>query len=638
MIKSTKNSSTTPLSAAATFTGPFEYVSHYKSIYVNCESDQQCSAYVDLSLDGVTVDKTYVLFDGLIPNERLDMLSLNMLYCRVRLVNGGVNQTTLKLRTYYSNNSQTSQIVNLVDSVDDYSNSLLGRNVIVGKNNAGNYSNLQIDNGKLDINLPLTSFGDLSVLSETALFHNSHFLGIAADNRNYIKFITPGGSLSPDSDGVAVNLDIDTTVGAYVVIRSERVLSYLHGTTLISRTGVLFDTPTVNSLQFTGLGTAGSDFYFCYDTTGQFGVRCSTGGFLNIHSFEVTLAENTGATATVTLNNVPYNVTLSNAGGDSDFTAHELEVGSTYGGLWNVEHVDNKVYFIASNVADLSGGTYSYSSTGVSTATLTQLNAGTPLVTTFIAQADWSEESEMKSIINPLNINLYQIQYSWFGTSNVVFSVYNPNLGRFEDVHKVKFANTGTTYSVTTPNMFIQTGLASLGSTTAMRMKESGQHGTSLGNRNVRSKNRISKSVTKSISGGTEKVMINVRNLTQLNGYPNQSEVLLSDISVATDPTGNKPTIIKILKEPTTISADTTSDFTNYIQNNINDITVFCTDSQTYTGGDIVDQFVLSVDASVTKEYFKKDIYLSSGENLLITAQSTNNNSISVTCNFIEIK
>lgn len=50
-------------------------------------------------------------------------------------------------------------------------------------------------------------------------------------------------------------------------------------------------------------------------------------------------------------------------------------------------------------------------------------------------------------------LNVYKITFQWLGGGEIKFFIENPNTGKFETVHRIQFANTGTDVSIQNPNL-----------------------------------------------------------------------------------------------------------------------------------------------------------------------------------------
>lgn len=261
---------------------------------------------------------------------------------------------------------------------------------------------------------------------------------------------------------------------------------------------------------------------------------------------------------------------------------------------------------------------------------MTTVKTGAALINNIIDQADWNGRSSLVSSIDPTKYNLYKIEYAWFGVSNILFKVYNGDTGKFEVVHTLTFAN-GDDLSISYPNLYIQSGVASLGSASVLTLETTGQFGGTMGLIDFEKQPKSSAISEKTIS--TETVMLVISNRKQINGYSNQSELILSEVSIATD--GTKAVVIKIILNPTTLSADTTSDYTDYKTISSDDLLIYDTKAATYTGGSVLKTNVITKGGGIVIDFTGKDITLSKDDVLIITASSATSNTVNVSTSFI---
>jgi len=482
----------------------------------------------------------------------------------------------------------------------------------------------------------LTMFGDTRVTEYTPIIQNYSLYGVLNDQM-YTSFTFNNGTITPSSDGTETTLNISNDLYSYSVLRSKKVLKYRPGYSNICRFNAVFDTGITNCLQFSGLGNNGSDIYFCYNGM-DFGIRVSTGGKSDVHILTLTEGEgSSNSTADIVLNGVTYNVPLTDTttkNGDTidvNFTAHELATYSYSG--WNTEVIGNTVIFQAKDVG-VKNGTFSFSCNGDTTGSFSQEMIGQALSTTFVSRDEWNGFSEMITNINPQMRNMYAIEYSWYGSGNILFKVYNPDSARYELVHQMKFANTQTTPSLSAPNMFIQSGVASLGSTTTKTIKIAGSFAATDGKINI--KTPIYGIVsTKSIPKDTERVLMALKNRNTVNGFSNQSEMLITRFSFTTN--GTKPVKLQIIKNPSTLSSSSINDYSSwmYVDKN-NSISLYDTSSQTYTGGEILDTFQLPKEDALFIDLNNRELFLYQRDIILFVVESSGISEVDVAVTILE--
>ncbi len=509
----------------------------------------------------------------------------------------------------HSINSSATTIVDILDSLGDFD-----------------------INGRLTVNTgEYTEFGEQKVSNYNPILQTYALYNII-HSQMYDSFLENGGTISGNTNGIELNVNITSTNGSNAILKTNKVCKYRPGHSITTKFNTIFATPIANLLQFSGLGNIGNELCFCYNGT-NFGIRYSNSGLAEVRTFTVTTAENSTRTAVITLNGVAYNASLITAGGNTSFTAFQI-ARANYGNTWSVYSVANVVIFTATKVGPRTG-TYSYSAGGgVSAGTFAQKKAGVALTTTFINRLDWNGNSSMITNLDPLMRNMYSIEYAWYGSSNIYFKIYNPTTSNYETVHVLKFANTQTAPSLTNPNMYIQQGLTSEGSTTAKTITVSGSFAAT--SQNYIFKNPLYNILSsKTISANTDTVILAVRNRSEISGFFNTSEVFIRGLSMSCD--GTKAMTFKVIRNPTTLSGNTTSNFTNWqYVDEFSSLTLSDTTSTTYTGGNILATYYLAKLDSQVVDLIGKETTIFKDDVIIITALSTAGSDVQASITLIE--
>ena len=134
-VVSLNNNTTTPLNAAATFTGTAEEAVAFSSVTVACLTDQVGTLYVDFSPDGTNWDSTLSFVVAPNVNE-VHRITVTRKFMRVRMTNTSVsNQTFLRLQTLLGSYQSLTSSLNSVMQQD--ADSLIVRpmdfNLLVGE-------------------------------------------------------------------------------------------------------------------------------------------------------------------------------------------------------------------------------------------------------------------------------------------------------------------------------------------------------------------------------------------------------------------------------------------------------------------------------------------------------------------------
>ena len=617
------NSSTTPLLSGETFTGVWTDIYKFSSISIVYKSDVAGALVWQASTDGVNVDATAVMsatetsgLHSLIPVTR---------YGRVVYTNNGTDQTFFRIQMILNENPRIAMPTSRsVQPFNDTTDVINVRSVITAQQLNGSYSNvpaneqgfLKVSSGSYD------SLNNSLVQQITPTVQNYFIYGVPLHTQLSVQFTATGGTITTSTEKNAINLNITTAIGSFAVQRSRRVVKHYPGYgNGISHQAKFDGNAVANSLQFVGVGNSETDIYFCY-TGDVFGCRYSSGGKLHIVSLLITTASTGATNATVTLNSVAFTVPLTNAGGDLEFTAHEISKGVGGAGFtgWDVEHIGTTVFFIAGSVGARSG-TYSFTHASA-VAAFTTGEVGAALNTTFIPRTSWNGVSPLIADLDPTKVNIYQIEYSWFGSANLLYKVFNSTSRQYELVHSVSFANVVSSLGISKPNMYLQKGVASLGSTTALTLFSSSSFAGTYGMLKLQDSPIVSVSNTRSISSSTQTNVLVLQCAKLLNNTATQSEIFLETLTVASD--GNRAVRIRVILNPTTLGADTTGDYDTFTYiNPTQSLTLYDTTSLTYTGGTVLREYIVGKDGNLIINLFREDLYLGRGDILVFSAFST---------------
>jgi len=140
-IRSTLNTTTTPLNSGQTYTGTFEQ-NDLMDVGVSCQTDQDGTLFFDFSPNGTDVNTFppagFSVSAGI--HEFHTAVKLPR-YFRVRFQNtSGSNQTYLRLYTYYGPGRQGNSPI--VQSISDDSDATVVRAVLTAKDSDGTYRNV----------------------------------------------------------------------------------------------------------------------------------------------------------------------------------------------------------------------------------------------------------------------------------------------------------------------------------------------------------------------------------------------------------------------------------------------------------------------------------------------------------------
>ena len=630
---SVDNSTSVVLAANAVWTGNAEVVTEYSSLSVMVHSDVASAVdglELQMSIDGTNWDRIRKLTNH---DDVVHSLTIVSKYFRVKYTNGVALQTEFRLQTIYHRFRPGDLSAPVDHTVTGDSDAILTKSVISGKKPDGVYANVLLDE---ICHLKVSAFnkglfGEGHVAMHNPVIQNYTPYGVINDQL-YTKITATGGTISGNQNGVDVDLSTSDAIGSYAVLRSKRVLKYRPGMINIFRGSARFDTPVTYSLQFTGLGNAGSDLYIGYNGL-DFCIRRATGGEASVYKLTITATESTTETATITLDGVEFTVELTDSDGALELTSSQVAHKRSYTG-WFAEQIGDTVIFSYAGVGPHTG-TYSFTSTGSATGTFTQITAGTALTCEYVTQSNWNGTSRMVTDVDPQMNNLYEIEYSWFGSSNILFKILNPDTGFFDVIHTLRFANTTNQPSLTQPNMYIQMVVASMGTTTPLTMSSACTFGSTMGNGLVLKTPTHSVTNSKSFPKNQETVILAIKNRNTINGFSSQSTVLINKITISAS--GSKPVKVTIIKNPASISSHDKTDYEDYHYiNEANSMVICDPNSNTYTGGEVLDCFFIQKDSGLYLELTGKEIELHQHDVILISALTNGSTVLDLSISFIE--
>lgn len=647
--KSNVNSSTTLLASGGTYTGTFE-VSERPQVGVSLQSDVGGTMFFDFSPDGSAVNtfpvNGFAIAAGV--HEFHTAVKLARQF-RVRFVMDAGVQTYMRLYTYYGTGFLPSNTP-LNQSISTDSDAITTRTVLTGATTGGTYRNIGVNNegfAKVSISDPTCSFGTVLTSQLTPVFQLAFQYAFIDENR--VEVLTGlGGALSAPNN--LLTLTTDTTPYSYSTLRSKRKLHYRPGFGAKVRFTALYNTGIANSTQQCGPASAGYGYMIGYDGT-QFGVMRKNSGLLEIRTLTVTSAATTGADCTITLNSVAYTVPLTNAGGDTSFTAHEIAKHAyTSGGVTSFQtHTSsNVVYFVGYGVGPLAGTyTFAAGTTGAA-GTFAQITAGFNTISTtdtWVYQANFNLDTldgtgNSGMTLDPTKGNVYEISFQWLGFGAITYGIEEPTTGKLIAFHREQYANANIVPSVANPSFPMQfavsNGYNGATGTTPMTLKAA-SCAAFIEGPIVRNEPKFAYVATRTgLSGSAEFNIFSLRSKRTINGVASQIEGFLTNLTVSA--TTTKSVIVRMYLNPTSIGADTTTDYTKWVDVDTYSGIQADSTADTVTGGTLLWAATLAKDGNTSVDLRDRDIALEVNDTITVTVESVSSGTgdVSAVINWIE--
>jgi len=410
----------------------------------------------------------------------------------------------------------------------------------------------------------VSAFGEPLAISPTAVIQLDGIYGATSD---VIQTYYNGTGSGAGSVSQMFQVSSGTTQGGYGVLRSKRFMRYRPGQGIVTRFTAAFTQGVASSLQFAGLANQENRIAFGFDGD-KFGICRSTGGKAHITLMTMTVAPNATQTATITLNGVPYTVTLGNTTSDVAIQTITNRVGG-YGG-WLFQQTDGAMLWLAPTLGPMNG-TFSFTSTGNAQATFSTKQAGIAQTDHWTYQEDWNVDKMDGSnqidtnpsgmTLDPTKLNVYQISLRWLGAGVISYAMEDQASGAMVYVHREHYVNQHTKPHVDNPSFKITYAAYNITNNTNLVVKGASMYGAVEGTIFL---NELTRSKTHTKSGLTKDLvnhLLTVKNSVVTNGLAganngnyliNTKEAIVKSLSMSIQ--GSDPAYVYLFFEPTSLS------------------------------------------------------------------------------------
>lgn len=546
------NCTNIPLEANQTFTGSAVDVSMFSLLTVSLYGEPYNASgdlAFEFSPDGEHWDSKIIYMVKNLTQEPSHSIDPRYRYFRIKYTNGPVNQTVFRLQSLYHTHRTkvaTSQISN--ESLPVTTDANIVRSIVMGKNTAGYYSNVQVDSdSSLGVHIvnPKTSFGEIKVAELDPLTQLQFTYSV---NTELIEPNTSkSGSLTIDQ--ARLKLSTGTDIKAFAGFVSKEILKYNPGQGAEVRFTGVFGQPEDTASQFLGLGDSENALRFGYSGT-EFGILRRYGGIDEIWKLSFTNFPSKKGTLTITLDSIDIPIVVDNSIDN---------LGKLYKKITETDFSNTgfKPYYIADGIKFISYGsgtkTGNFSLNVGSTKadyTFTKLRSGQTATNVWTPQSEWNyDKADGTGILPAINFqkgNIFRIQYQWLGFGMLTFSIANPKDGNFITVHKEYYSNMHEIPSLFNPSMplnaFVNNGTSQKDITLYTSSMAAFIHGNS--------KKPITRfSASNSITvNSQEKVILALRPKYNFHNTTNRVQISLDTLNICN--TGEKHLKFNIYRNP----------------------------------------------------------------------------------------
>jgi len=545
-VQSTDNTSTTPLSSGATYTGTAETNNH-PDVMVSCFSDTDGTLYFDFSVNG-TDWRTFppAGFQVTANIHEFHTAVKGPRQFRARFVNSATGQTTFQLYTYYGHFRQGNAPINFTISED--ADAIVVKSVISG---IGNTTATVTDHKSLQVTPSPEAKGAFGESLVTQLEPVVQLLFSYNVNPLEVDARDNGGASSIENS--MLKLSTGAAANQSSSMLSREIARYEPGIGYRARFTGVFTTGVANSNQVIGIGDSGEGLFFGYNGT-SFGVMRRYGGKPEIRTLTVTTASSTAEDITITLDgDAETTVTVTNSG-DTTTTANEIASHdySGTGGGWTAKAVGATVVFTSWSSSSKTG-TYTLSSATTAVGTFAQTLAGAAATDTWVAQSSWNGDDIFDGngitgvTIDPTKGNVFQIDLQYLGFGLIRFFIEDPDDGEMHLVHSIEYANANTVPSLDNPSLHLYACAENSSNTSDIVLKTASMGIFVDGKRRDYGVNRGAENAA-NLSTANNTPVLSIRIAETYAGKLNRSQVKLNYASAAVDHT--KPVVIKFYANP----------------------------------------------------------------------------------------
>ena len=405
-----------------------------------------------------------------------------------------------------------------------------------------------------------TAFGELNVESKTPQVQINFPYGIVHPDVAEI-YTNKSGSTHSVANGQCT-LTCSATAESFVQLRTLEAIRYGPGQGAEWLGTAVFSTGVANSVQLIGAGDSDEGFFFGYNGE-DFGICRKSGGSSEIRSLAITGAATGTGNITITLDGAAILVAVTNLDTIAAITAKIVAQSALFFNAskgYKVHTDDNISVEFLSLRAEPATGTFSFSAgtTGVTAGAFSTSVTGIVPTSTWVLKPDWNVDpldgtGPSGSTMTTTFGNVFKIQFQYLGYGAVECYRETPSTGIFQLVHRIAYANTATTPTLTNPTLQL----------TAIIYTEAGYTGPSLtlstgsmagfiqGQETIKGIRRsldVEKTATSS-----EAVLLVLHNELDFNGKINKVSIYPDFTSFATD--GTKAIKLRLYKNPTTVVA-----------------------------------------------------------------------------------
>ncbi len=275
---------TTPLTSGSTYdSGIMSLSPGWSQVQTHIRADQNGTLRVFWYSDAAGADNIRTLTLPYSSSDGFQMFGAPAFapYIKYTFENGSVNQTDFYYDTKFTTKAINGQVLTMTAPIANGMTANLGRNVIAGRDDAGNWKNAGVDEeGHLFVHIdePLTAFGELRTAEMTPLVQITHPYQINLDTLTTAS--NASGTITFDSTRRQIVVSSGAATNSSASLSTRKPIKYRNGQGTNVRFTCTFQSGVAGNTQYAGWGDDMGGLFFGYSGS-EFGIMRRRSGSLD---------------------------------------------------------------------------------------------------------------------------------------------------------------------------------------------------------------------------------------------------------------------------------------------------------------------------------------------------------------------
>lgn len=266
---------TTPLGAGLTFDSGMLDAGGKTQVQTEIESDQDGTIDIQFCEDaaGSNIVRSLSIPYTAANGYQFFAAPAFVNFIRYKFTNTSGVTNTIYYTTKFLTTGLSPQLLTTSAFIAESMVTTLGRNLLVGQNDGGQFKNVRVDNQQhLEVNAsnPKTAYDEIPMAELSPIAQLTYPYNINAEMNNV------SGTETITSQFNMAKLSTGSSAGGNAILESVRKITFRAGQGSLARFDCLFTAGVIGTRQWVGVGDANDGFLFGYHTTGNFTIDVRT--------------------------------------------------------------------------------------------------------------------------------------------------------------------------------------------------------------------------------------------------------------------------------------------------------------------------------------------------------------------------